>query len=251
MRRVTGVSVPDDDERLRRRPKVLLHDHFDGGIRTATIIDLANDIGYRDLPTYDVDDLAAWFHRGADRRSLELYLETFVHTVAVLTTPEAIERVAAECVEDLAADGVVYAEPRVAPELMASPTMSIDEVIAAIGRGLRAAEAATDITLRLIVCSMRDRDISEAAASAAVRACEHGVVGFDIAGAEAGFPAGRHHRAFEIARALGADHDHQLGAARVRCGSLCSWHRVRQHLGLPGGAHRRSSWFWKLPTASW
>ena len=229
------MSKSDPDNAWLATPKVLLHDHLDGGLRVATIIELAAEIGYRDLPTTDPDDLARWFHRGAARRSLELYLETFAHTVAVMSTPEAIERVAFECGVDLAADGVVYAEPRVAPELMASPTMSIDEVIAAIGRGLRAAEAATDITLRLIVCSMRDRDISEAAASAAVRACEHGVVGFDIAGAEAGFPAGRHHRAFEIARAGGLGITIHAGEAfglasieeALRCGATRLGHGVR------------------------
>ena len=104
-------------ETIRRAPKVLLHDHLDGGLRPRTIVELAAETGYAGLPTSDPDELAIWIRRGADRKSLELYLETFAHTVGVMQTRDAIERVAAECVDDLAADGVVYAEVRHAPEL--------------------------------------------------------------------------------------------------------------------------------------
>jgi adenosine deaminase len=91
----------------RRAPKVLLHDHLDGGLRPQTVHEHASEIGYRELPTTDPDELAKWFTLGADRKSLELYLEGFRHTVAVMQARDAVERVAAECVEDLAADGVV------------------------------------------------------------------------------------------------------------------------------------------------
>jgi adenosine deaminase len=104
-------------ETIRQAPKALLHDHLDGGLRPATIVDLAAEFGYRGLPTNDADELATWIRRGADRKSLELYLETFEHTVGVLQERDAIMRVAAECAEDLAADGVAYAEVRYAPEL--------------------------------------------------------------------------------------------------------------------------------------
>ena len=104
-------------ETIRSAPKALLHDHLDGGLRPQTVIELAAEVGYHELPTDDPDELARWFLRGADRKSLELYLEGFRHTVALLQTRDAIERVAAECVEDLAADNVVYAEVRYAPEL--------------------------------------------------------------------------------------------------------------------------------------
>lgn len=187
---------------VRSLPKVLLHDHFDGGLRPRTVIELARDHHYRGLPTQDPDDLAAWFHRGADRRSLELYLETFVHTLAVLRTPDAVERVAFECAQDLAADGVVYAESRFAPELVAGPTMSVDDAIRAMRRGFDAG-AALGIELRTIVCSMRDNTISAEAAHAAARNRDEGVVGFDIAGPEAGYPPSQHIAAFEIARAAG------------------------------------------------
>ena len=106
-------------ETIRRAPKALLHDHLDGGLRPGTIVDLAAEFDYKGLPTTDPVELAAWIRRGADRKSLELYLETFAHTVGVLQERDAITRVAAECAEDLAADGVAYAEVRYAPELTA------------------------------------------------------------------------------------------------------------------------------------
>jgi len=204
----SGVAPPIDvPEAIRAMPKVLLHDHFDGGLRPATVIDLARQNRYRALPTQDPDDLGDWFHRGARRRSLALYLETFAHTVGVLSTPESIERVALECAEDLAADGVVYAESRFAPELVANRSggtggMSLDDVIAAMARGFDGA-ASYGIEMRIIVCSMRNLTISDAAAAAAVHNRDRRVVGFDLAGPEAGFPPGDHLEAFAIARAGG------------------------------------------------
>lgn len=228
-----------DDARLRSLPKILLHDHFDGGLRASTIVELAQEQGYRDLPTYDVDDLATWFHRGADRRSLELYLETFVHTVAVLTTPEAIERVAAECAEDLAADGVVYAESRLAPEEVVhadrTGRLTMDDALAAMHRGFES-RSALDIEMRIIVCAMRNGSVSEEAARAAVRGRDCGVVGFDIAGPEAGFPPSEHRSAFDIARSGGlgitihAGEAAGIGSIRealVDCGADRLGHGVR------------------------
>ena len=122
---------------IRSAPKALLHDHLDGGLRPATIVDLAREYGYDGLPTEDVDELAAWIRRGADRKSLELYLETFAHTVGVMQDPDAIVRVAAECAEDLAADGVVYAEVRFAPELSTAKGLTLDEVVDAVLEGFR------------------------------------------------------------------------------------------------------------------
>ena len=124
----------------RARPKVLLHDHLDGGLRPGTVIELAAEVGYRELPTTDPGRARAWFTSGADRKSLELYLEGFRHTVAVMQTRDAIERVAAECVEDLAADGVVYAEVRMAPELLTDGGLSLDEAVD--GHARRASGAA-------------------------------------------------------------------------------------------------------------
>lgn len=108
------LHVPGQDQ-IRRAPKVLLHDHLDGGLRPGTIVDLALASGYEGLPETEPDKLGIWFREAADSGSLERYLETFAHTCAVMQTREALVRVAAECAEDLAADGVVYAEVQYAP----------------------------------------------------------------------------------------------------------------------------------------
>ena len=182
---------------IRRAPKVLLHDHLDGGLRPATLVDLAREVGYRGLPTSDPDELATIIRRGADRKSLELYLETFAHTVAVMQTREALIRVAAECAEDLAADGVVYAEVRHAPELSTAGGLSLDEVVEAILEGFRRGSEGRGITVRFIATAMRTAARSLEIAELAVRHRDQGVVGFDIAGAEAGFPPTRHLDAFQ------------------------------------------------------
>ena len=126
-----------DEALARRMPKALLHDHLDGGLRPATVVELAHEYGYRDLPTTDVDELAAWFNRGAKRNDLVLYLETFAHTVGVMQHRDAIERVACECAQDLAADGVVYAEVRMAPELCTEQGLTLDEAHTGDPRRLR------------------------------------------------------------------------------------------------------------------
>ncbi len=179
-------------------PKVLLHDHLDGGMRPATVVELAAETGYDDLPTTDVDDLAAWVRRGADRNKLELYLETFAHTVGVTQTPEALERAAHEAAEDLAADNVVYAEVRFAPEQHMQKGMNLDEVVEAALRGLRSGAAGTDLTVGLICSAMRQEARSMEIAELAIRHRDEGVVGFDIAGPEAGFPPTRHLDAFQL-----------------------------------------------------
>jgi len=192
-------------ETIRRAPKVLLHDHLDGGLRPRTVIELASEFGYDRLPTTDPGDLAAWFRRGADRKSLELYLETFEHTVGVLQDRDAIARVAAECAEDLAADGIVYAEVRYAPELSIEKGLTLDEVIDANLEGFRigserAAAAGHPIVMRLLVTAMRQAAHSVEVAEAAVRWRDAGVVGFDIAGPEAGYRPTKHLEAFDLIR---------------------------------------------------
>ena len=190
---------------VRGAPKALLHDHLDGGLRPATIIELASEFGYDALPTTDVDALSAWFRRGADRKSLELYLETFAHTTGVMQERDAIIRVAAECAEDLAADGVVYAEVRYAPELSTERGLTLDEVVAANLEGFavgsaRAAEAGRPIVMKMLVTAMRQAARSVEVAECAVRWRDAGVVGFDIAGPEAGYRPTRHLDAFEYVR---------------------------------------------------
>jgi adenosine deaminase len=190
---------------IRHAPKALLHDHLDGGLRPATVVDLAAEFGYTGLPTTDVDDLATWFRRGADRKSLELYLETFAHTVGVLQDRDAIIRVAAECAEDLAADGVAYAEVRYAPELSTEKGLTLDEVVDANLEGFRlgsqrAAAAGHPIVMKALVTAMRQAARSVEVAECAVRWRDAGVVGFDIAGPEAGYRPTRHLEAFDKVR---------------------------------------------------
>ncbi|HEY3218382.1 MAG TPA: adenosine deaminase [Candidatus Limnocylindria bacterium] len=185
-------------ETLRAAPKVLLHDHLDGGLRPATVVELARELGYTGLPTTDAGELARWFHASAASGSLALYLRGFAHTIAVMQTPESIERVAYECGEDLARDGVVYAESRYAPVFSTQRGLSLQEVVDAVGRGLERAEHRHAIVLRQIVCAMRDRTDSLEMARLAVANRDRGVVGFDIAGEEAGHPAERHLEAFQL-----------------------------------------------------
>src|ERR671926_589170 len=134
-------------EEIRRAPKALLHDHLDGGLRPATIVELADAVGHQ-LPETDPERLREWFVASADSGSLERYLETFAHTVAVMQTEEGLSRVARECVEDLAADGVVYAEVRWAPEQHLERGLSLDQVVDAVHAGFRegCAEAAAQGT---------------------------------------------------------------------------------------------------------
>jgi len=182
---------------------VLLHDHLDGGLRPVTVLELAREAGYRELPTDDPAELARWFRSGADRKSLELYLQGFRHTVALMQTPDAIARVASECAEDLAADGIVYAEVRYAPELSTQSGLSLeaamDAWLAGFETGAQAAAAAgRPIVIRAIVTAMRQYARSVEIAELAVRYRDQGVVGFDIAGPEAGFPPSRYLDAFQL-----------------------------------------------------
>jgi adenosine deaminase len=183
---------------VREAPKVLLHDHLDGGLRPRTVVELAADTGYTGLPTTDPGELAALFTAGADRQSLELYLEGFAHTVGVLQTAEALERVAFECARDLAADGVVYAESRYAPELSTRAGLSLDAVVQAVLRGFARGESETGIRMGFIVTAMRQFARSVEIADLAVRYRDAGVVGFDVAGPEAGFPPTRYLDAFNL-----------------------------------------------------
>jgi adenosine deaminase len=187
-----------DPALIARAPKVLLHDHLDGGLRPATVIELARQAGYAELPTEDPAELGRWFTRGADRKSLELYLEGFRHTVAVMQTRDAIERVAAEAVEDLTADGVVYAEIRMAPELLVDGGLTLDEATTAMLAGLRRGAEGRPITVGLIITAMRQAARSVEIAELAIRHRDAGVVGFDIAGPEAGYPPSRHLDAFHL-----------------------------------------------------
>jgi len=197
------AALPEDV--VCRAPKVLLHDHLDGGLRPATIVELAAETGYDALPTTDVEELGRWFVEAADSGSLVRYLETFAHTVGVMQTQAALVRVAAECAQDLAADGVIYAEVRFAPELHVTRGLSLDEVVQAVLEGFRlgedaAAAAGHPIRVRALLTAMRTAARSREIAELVVDYRDQGVVGFDIAGAEAGFPPSRHLDAFEYLR---------------------------------------------------
>ncbi|GII99610.1 adenosine deaminase [Sediminihabitans luteus] len=177
-------------------PKVLLHDHLDGGLRPQTVIELAADAGH-ELPTQDSAALADWFEDAADSGSLVRYLETFDHTIAVMQTADALRRVAREAVLDLAADGVVYAEQRWAPEQHLTRGLSLQETVDAVQAGIvegtaLAAEQGRTIRVGQLVTAMRHADRWQEIAELAVANRDNGVVGFDIAGAEDGFPPSRH-----------------------------------------------------------
>jgi len=146
------------EEHLRAMPKVLLHEHLDGGLRPATVIELAKEQGYKKLPTTDPDDLAAWFFRGANKGSLAEYLEGFVHTCAVMQTPDALERVAYEMVEDMKRDGVCYVEIRFAPVFHTEKGLHWEEVVKSVLRGLERGERDFGVKARLIICAMRHLD---------------------------------------------------------------------------------------------
>ncbi|HEV8567481.1 MAG TPA: adenosine deaminase [Actinoplanes sp.] len=193
------VAITHED--IVKAPKALLHDHLDGGLRPATIVELADAVGH-ELPATDPALLGEWFVAAADSGSLERYLATFAHTVAVMQTAESLHRVARECALDLAGDGVVYAEVRFAPEQHLERGRTLDEVVEIVQAGFLdgSAEAAAlgrPIRIGTLLTAMRHAARSQEIAELAVRYRDNGVVGFDIAGAEAGFPPTRHLDAFE------------------------------------------------------
>jgi adenosine deaminase len=215
---VAAVPAPLNIDTVRDAPKVLLHDHLDGGLRPATVIELADAAGYGSLPSTDATELGSWFLAAAHSGSLVRYLETFGHTVAVMQTADALVRVAAECAEDLAADGVVYAEVRFAPELHVEQGLELDDVVEAVLEGFRvgsarAAERGRRIRVGCLLTAMRHAARSREIAELAVKYRDVGVVGFDIAGAEAGFPPTRHLDAFEYVRQQNAHFTIHAGEA--------------------------------------
>jgi len=200
-----GEVSPVPLDLIIQAPKVLLHDHLDGGLRPQTVLDLAQEFGYADLPASDAESLGRWFSEAAFSGSLERYLKTFKHTVGVMQTIPALTRVARECAEDLAADGVVYAEVRFAPELHIEQGLNEGEIIEAVLSGFTEGQAAAAaggrrIRVGVLLTAMRTAANSRHIAELSVAYRDRGVVGFDIAGAEAGFPPTRHLDAFEYLR---------------------------------------------------
>jgi adenosine deaminase len=181
---------------LKSLPKVLLHEHLDGVLRPKTVIELARSLEYNQLPTVDPEELARWFHQGANQGSLPKYLEGFVHTIAVMQTEEALERVAYEQAEDLSQDGVVYFETRFAPVFHTQRGLTHQQVVSAVLKGLERGRKDFGVSCGLIICAMRNMDVSLEMAELAVDFRERGVVGFDLAGEEGGYPPKKHVDAF-------------------------------------------------------
>ncbi len=193
------------DDLARRAPKVLLHDHLDGGVRPSTIADIARDIGYGGLPSLDASHLEEWFVVNTPGADLVKYLEGFAHTTAMMQTREHLQRVAAECALDLARDGVVYAEVRFAPEQHLERGLRAHQVVEAVldgfaqGQKTAALEGHT-IVVRTLISAMRQAHHSDEMAHLAVEFRDSGVCGFDIAGPEDGFPPTDHLNAFQLIR---------------------------------------------------
>jgi adenosine deaminase len=211
-------AVPLNVDSIRCAPKVLLHDHLDGGLRPQTILELADEAGYRDLPAGDAEGLGRWFRQAADSGSLVRYLETFAHTVAVMQRPEAIHRVARECALDLAADGVVYAEVRFAPELSTAQGLAMEAVVEAMVDGFAAGSAeataaGTPISVGGLLCAMRQADRWVEVAGLVVRYQGTGICGFDLAGPEIGFPPDRIPEAIALLDRSGAHRTIHAGEA--------------------------------------
>ena len=185
-----------DRSLLKCLPKVLLHEHLDGVLRPATVIALAEDCDYAELPTRDPEELARWFHQGANQGSLAEYLEGFKHTIAVTQTEEALEQVAYEQAEDLSRDGVVYYETRFAPLFHTTKGLTHQQVVTAVLKGMARGRRDFGVQSGLIICAMRNMNVSLEMAELAVDFRERGVVGFDLAGEEGGYPPKKHVDAF-------------------------------------------------------
>ena len=224
-------------ETIRKAPKVALHEHLDGGLRPATIAEIAAEIGH-DLPADGAEALGVWFEESSSSGSLERYLETFVHTVAVMQRAEDLTRVACEAVVDLAADGCVYAELRWAPEQHQAAGLSMREAVEAVQRGIEQGqgEAPGPIVVGQLLTAMRHAMRGLEVAEIAVEYRDRGVAGFDIAGAEDGFPPILHLQAFEYLRENNAHFTIHAGEAFglpsiwqaiQRCGAERLGHGVR------------------------
>ncbi len=234
------MRVKPTSAQIALAPKVALHEHLDGGVRPATVVDIAGEIGH-DLPVAGVEALGEWFEESSSSGSLPRYLETFVHTVAVMQRPQDLARVAREAVTDLAADGCVYAELRWAPEQHLSAGLTMREAVEAVQDGIEQGRAESEANGRPIVIgqlltamrhAMRGLEVAEIA----VEHRDRGVAGFDIAGAEDGFPPILHLQAFEYLRENNAHFTIHAGEAFglpsiwqaiQRCGAERLGHGVR------------------------
>lgn len=186
------------EEIIKSVPKVLLHDHLDGGLRPETIIELAKDLRYTKLPTKDAGELAEWFHRGANKGNLVDYLQGFEHTAAVMQTKEALERVAYEMMEDMKNDNICYVETRFAPVFHTQNGLWYEDIVSAVLEGLERGRKDLGVGYGLILCGMRNMKNTLEIAELAVNFRNEGVVGFDLAGEEGGYPPKKHIEAFQF-----------------------------------------------------
>lgn len=183
---------------IKSVPKVLLHDHLDGGLRTSTIIEIAKEIKYNNLPTTDPDELAQWFHAGANKGSLVEFLQGFEHTIAVMQTKETLSRIAYEMMEDMKNDGVCFVETRFAPVFHTSRELYLEQTVEAVLEGLEKGKQEFGVGYGLILCGMRNMKNTLEIAELAVNFRNQGVVGFDLAGEEGGYPPKKHIDAFQF-----------------------------------------------------
>lgn len=190
------------DDTLRALPKTVLHEHLDGSLRIDTILDLAQQFGYEGLPGSDNESLATQLHM-VGSGSLPRYLQAFDHTIAVMQHEEALNRVAFENLEDLANDGVVYAEIRFGPSLHTTGGLPRDAVVEAVIDGFARAKNEYGISWGIIIDALRQEHDSEAVAAVAIRYSRKGVVGFDLSGPEAGYPVTDHLVALRLAKQHG------------------------------------------------
>jgi adenosine deaminase len=176
----------------------MLHDHLDGGLRAQTIIELAKEYKYKNLPTGDPEELSQWFFSGANKGNLVEYLQGFEHTIAVMQTKESLERVAYEMMEDMYKDGVCFVETRFAPVFHGEKGLHYDDIIDAVLQGLERGKNDFGVGYGLILCGMRNMKNTLEIAELAVNFRTQGVVGFDLAGEEGGFPPKKHLEAFQF-----------------------------------------------------
>lgn len=196
------MSVKEDiltaENLIKSLPKVLLHDHLDGGLRPQTITELARESKYRKLPTTDPGELAEWFHRWANKGNLVEFLQGFEHTTAVMQTRESLQRAAYEMMEDMKNDGVCYVETRFAPVFHVNKNLYLEDTVLAVLDGLERGKNDFGVGYGLILCAMRNMKNSLEIAELAVNFKERGVVGFDLAGEEGGYPPKKHIDAFQF-----------------------------------------------------
>lgn len=183
---------------IRTAPKVLLHDHLDGGVRPETIIELAREMGYKKLPTENAQELAEWFFRGANKGNLVEFLQGFEHTIAVMQTKESLERIAFEMIEDMYNDGVCYVETRFAPVFHKKAGLHFDDIVTSVLAGLERGKQKYGVGYGLILCGMRNMKNTLEIAELCINYRTHGVVGFDLAGEEGGYPPKKHIEAFDF-----------------------------------------------------